>query len=351
MKRILIAVFQLYAICTCVAQAPSDWRRVAEAKDITGAALPLRQLGVWRSPDDQVTVQVLQLQPIKTQKEVWNTVGGLVSGLTRSDQAPTASALVLDTPQVCFRLSGKGKQEGGALGMMDTYVVFADSATYLVKVFSATTTSVFSITTWDFGQPITGEHEDLTRALSQIKERLDSGLSLSASNSSSPGSQTSPGNSQSARTPIDGQAQSRRTYLDGNDRLDRGARDPLYQVSYAIGFYGLPLALLAFIVSRWTRRVSRKTAVGARTSKARFYALMLLKMSWRVPILVVLSFALVLLAHTGPAVSEKEITEAIETTMALFLVFLPPIVLLTSWTQTRRKFSQPTSTTSEGTGR
>ncbi len=66
------------------------------------------------------------------------------------------------------------------VGAQDTYFVFAESATYIVKVFSTDTTSAFSTATWDFGRPLETDREVLTHALSQIKERLDTGVSLYA---------------------------------------------------------------------------------------------------------------------------------------------------------------------------
>ena len=115
--------------------------------------------------------------------------------------------------------------------------------------------------------------------------------------------------------------------------------DPVYKLGYAIGRYGVLLGFLAFVISRWTRRVSRKTAV-ATNSRAHYYLKLLFKMSWRVAIIIALSFIAVVLLTTAPSKSQNELFGALAVTSGLFVVFFPPTVLLTSWWQTKRKFSE-----------
>ena len=108
-------------------------------------------------------------------------VGGMLSGLTKADLAQTSWAISSETSHVCFRLSGKGKQEDGVIGVQDSYIIFTEPANYIVKVFSSDETTAFSIAMWNFGPPLQTHREDFARALSQIKDRLDTGVSLYAS--------------------------------------------------------------------------------------------------------------------------------------------------------------------------
>jgi hypothetical protein len=105
--------------------------------------------------------------------------------------------------------------------------------------------------------------------------------------------------------------------------------------------YGPPLALLVFIINRWTRRFARKTSITSGTSRIRFYGLMLLKMSWRIVFLCVLfiyAFASVYSAGSPFSQIQEKSKEGATVATALLMIFLPPTVLLTSWTQTKRRF-------------
>lgn len=127
------------------------------------------------------------------------------------------------------------------------------------------------------------------------------------------------------------------TLAEGSSQNNRDVEETVR----GIILYGPPLALLAFIINRWTRCVARKTSIISGTSRIRFYALMLLKMSWRIVFLCVLfiySFASVYSAGSPFSQIQEKSKEGATVATALLMIFLPPTVLLTSWTQTKRRF-------------
>lgn len=73
--------------------------------------------------------------------------------------------------------------------------------------------------------------------------------------------------------------------------------DPVYQLSYSLARWGIPVGFLVFIISRWTRRVSRKLPVSIGARRSTYYVNLLLKMSWRVALLVVLANVIALVIH------------------------------------------------------
>jgi hypothetical protein len=407
MRQAILLSLQLWALSAFAVQAPLDWKQVQGEKEFTGLAMPLRQLGVWRSTNGEVIVQILQMQPITDPQGVWNVVGGNVSGLTKAGLAPTSSTVVYDTPHIVFRLSGQGKQENGATGPLDNYIVFTGSATYMVKVFSTSSISEFVFTDWDFGAPARQNREELSNALAQIKDRLDRGVSLakpspapsvskeekweSAQNATDDELRSDlrvwtsvvddmkahainaakregrpPPNLDEELKPIYRRAANNKFFNIGREEglhpgyqhelaqiaALRGEKyrggSPEYQLAYFAARYGVSLGLLIFLISRWTRRVARKTDHRADQSRAAYYGKLLLKMSWRVVLLIVLSFGLVILSHLRPGLSDSELQSAFAITFLLLILVVPAAYLLTSWSQTKRRFAmQPALATGE----
>jgi tetratricopeptide (TPR) repeat protein len=108
---------------------------------------------------------------------VWNLVAGVVSGFSKTGQAPTSSQILKTDNYLTIRFSGKGNQ-GAERYRADTYVLFADSHSFIVKAFTAGEEINFSMAGWDFGKPLGKETEVFAGALGEIKARLDSGRSL-----------------------------------------------------------------------------------------------------------------------------------------------------------------------------
>lgn len=407
MRQVILLILQLCAIPAFAEQAPLDWKQVQSEKEFTGLALPMRQLGVWRSPNGEVIVQILQMQPITDPQGVWNVVGGSVSGLTKAGLAPTSSAVVYDTPHIAFRLSGQGKQENGATGPLDNYFVFAGSATYMVKVFSTSSTSDFVFTDWDFGAPARANREELSHALAQINDRLDRGVSLArpsaapsvskeeewesahnatddelrndlrvwtsvvddmkahAINAAKREGRPPPNLDQELKPIYRREANNKFFNIDREERFHPGYQhelaqiaalrgekyaggSPEYQLTYFAARYGLTLGLLIFLISRWTRRVARKTDLRAGQSRAAYYGKLLLKMSWRVALLIILSIGLVILSHLRPGLSDSELQNAFTITFLLLILVVPAAYLLTSWSQTKRIFAMQPALASGG---
>lgn len=113
-----------------------------------------------------------------------------------------------------------------------------------------------------------------------------------------------------------------------------------YQIGLALGKYGVPLIIVALLIRGWTGRISRKTSTAVGGSRQRYYGLLLLKMSWRVLILFMLSMFLVVLAHMPTAISEREAGEAGALAFILLLIVCPPVLLMSAWTQTKRRFAE-----------
>ena len=391
-------MFQFFGISAFAVQAPLDWNQLQGEKEFSGVALPLRQLGVWKNSNRDVIVQILQMQPITDAQGVWNVIGGSVSGLTNAGLAPTSSSAVNDTPHIAFRLSGQGKQENGATGPLDTYFVFTRSATYLIKVFSTTSTSDFVFTDWDFGTPLREHREELSQAIAQIKDRLDHGVSL-AKPSPAP-SVSKEEDWESAKNASDGElrddlrvwtslvdtvkahainaakragkpppdldAELKGVYrrlannkffsIDREERFHPGYQhelaqvaalrgekyaggSPVYQLSYFLARYAILLGILMFAISRWTRRVSRKTNVRVGQSRSAYYGKLLLKMSWRVALIILVSIGLFILSHLRPGLSDQEMQNAVLITFLFLFLVVPGAYLFTSWSQTKRRFA------------
>ncbi len=398
MRQAILLILQLCALSAFAVQAPLDWKKVQSEKEFTGLAMPLRQLGVWRSSNGEVIVQILQMQPITDPQGVWNIVGGSVSGLAKAGLAPTSSTVVYDTPHIAFRVSGQGKQENGATGPLDNYFVFAASATYMVKVFSTSSTSDFVFTDWDFGAPARDNREELSNALAQIKDRLDRGASLakpspapsvskeekweSAQNATDDELRSDlrvwtsvvgdmkahainaakregrpPPNLDDELKPIYRREANNKFFNIGREeRLHPGYQhelaqiaaargekydggSPVYQLTYFTVRYGVSLGILIFLISRWTRRVARKTNLRAGQSRSAYYGKLLLKMSWRVALLIGLSIGVVILSHLRPGLSDSELQNAFTITFLLLILVVPAAYLLTSWSQTKRMFA------------
>jgi hypothetical protein len=348
MKWAFVLMLQLQGICALAVEAPPDWKQVQGEKEFTGLALPVRQLGVWRSSNDDVVVQVLEMKAIKDAEGVWNVIGGSFSGLAKADLAPSSWRIPADTPHIAFCFSGKGKQEGGATGLLDNYFVFGDSSAFVAKVFSTTSTSAFVLTDWDFGTPTHENREELGQALSQIKDRLNRGVNLTkpspaptsnseeawesaknatddelrsdlrvwtsvvdqmkaaATNAAKRKGKPPPNFDDELRPIYRREANNKFFNIDREERLHPGYQHELAQIAalrgekyaggspeYEIGYfaarYGVLLGILIFLISRWTRRVSRKTDIRPGQSRSGYYGKLLLKMSWRVALLIVRS--------------------------------------------------------------
>lgn len=393
MKRsLLIFIGAACAFCDSFAQAPEDWKRLSDAKDTNVKGGVVTELGVWKSPDSELRVQVLQLDPAKNEQGVWNVVGGGVSGLQKTGQSPVSSEVLTQNKYLCFRLRGMPKLNGVDY-CVDTYFVLANLHTYVVKAFvPGEKETGFSISGWDFGEPLGGQTETFTAVLNEIKARLDSGKSLFRAQAVSPTAtpkdaktlkdtvkiwttlvdqvrehcanrsklighfvdpdvELQPYLQDLAKNPYFDLKQQARLHPSYEECIRKIAAlrgetfaesnpDPAYQFGEALGKYGVPLTVLGFLIRAWIRRVSRKTPVAVGMSLNRYYCLLLLKMSWRVIIVFVMSMFLVLLAHLRVEISEREAGQAGAVAFLLLLIVCPTVLFVCAWTQTKRRFAE-----------
>jgi hypothetical protein len=120
---------------------------------------------------------------------------------------------------------------------------------------------------------------------------------------------------------------------------------PEGQIGYAVGFYGIPLLIVCLWIRRWTRGVAERTVLRPAASPTRFYLRLLLKMSWRFVFVFVLSLLFVAYSISSntrqpPAVGGLG--------LLLFLFVCPSVFLISSWTQTKRKFTVPGTAAASG---
>ena len=123
---------------------------------------------------------------------------------------------------------------------------------------------------------------------------------------------------------------------------------PSYQLGEAIGRYGIPLAIVCLVIRSWTRRVAGRTPVIPGTSRGQYYSWLLLKMSWRVAIICVLSMFVVMFSQMSPAISPEKAGQAGAMALLLLLLVCPPAFFITSWTQTKRRFAEQTTAGTAG---
>src|SRR6202040_1806313 len=123
---------------------------------------------------------------------------------------------------------------------------------------------------------------------------------------------------------------------------------PSYQLGEAIGRYGIPLAIVCLVIRSWTRRVARRTSVIPGTSRGQYYSWLLLKMSWRVAIILVVAMFVAMLSQMSPAISPEQAGQAGAVALLLLLLVCPPAFFITSWTQTKRRFAKQTAAGTAG---
>jgi hypothetical protein len=404
MRNVFLALIATTcAMSPLLAQAPPGWTRLSDGKDVATKAAKARELGVWKNPDSELRVQLIQLDPINTAQGVWNFVGGALSGLTKGGQQPTSHELLKTGRHVAFHFHGNGIQEGTSYSF-DTYAIFAQSHSYLLKAFIAHKAETgFIVTEWDFGEPLTTERAECEHALEQIKARLDAQQTLDVPTPTPSRLTASEEEFESAKNATDAELRSdlriwtriidterkraANHFKKSGERVDLDARlkpylrrwannrffdidrehafhpgyshelsmiaalrgqtfrgeDPVYQVVYSIGRYGIPIAFIVFIVSRWTRRISRKNPPRPGVARSAYYAKLLLKMSWRVALLVVLANVIALAIHLRNIYSDDELARAAEMTALLTFVVLPVAALITIWSQAKRRFIEAAS--------
>jgi hypothetical protein len=400
MRNVFLALITTtYAASALFAQAPPGWTRLSEAKDLSKGAAKAMELGVWKSPDSDLRVQLIQCDPINTAQGVWNLVGGVVSGLSKSGQQPTSSEIATTGKYLAFHFHGNVLQAGTNYSV-ETYVIFARSHSYILKAFTTDTApDDFTITEWDLGEPITTERDECNQALSQIKARLDAHQTLNAPSPTPDALASADEDFASAKdateadfrtdlrvwtSMIDIEKQRAANILKkSGERVDVDTRQspllrrlaknpffnidreealhpayrhelsiiaalrgqtfrgtsPTYQLGYIIARNGLPLALIIFVISRWTRRVSRKRPPKPGVSRSAYYAKLLLKMSWRVALLGSAALITVVVIHVQNIFSQDEFTTAVLSAIGLLIISLPLAMLITSWSSTKRKFS------------
>ena len=113
---------------------------------------------------------------------------------------------------------------------------------------------------------------------------------------------------------------------------------PTYQLGYIIARNGLPLALIIFVIGRWTRRVSRRSPPKPGVSRSGYYAKLLLKMTWRTALVGCAALIIVVVIHVQTIFSQDEFTTAVLSAIGLLVISLPVAMLITSWSQTKRRF-------------
>ena len=114
--------------------------------------------------------------------------------------------------------------------------------------------------------------------------------------------------------------------------------DPISQLGETIGFVAIPTALVIWWLRVWNRRAARKAKTVA-TAKGAYYRSLLLRMSWRYMVV----FGILLFVIGVNDVSRYATPEQIERHVAFFwLLALAGIgvVLVHSWTLTKKRFSQ-----------
>src|SRR5262249_40467370 len=110
--------------------------------------------------------------------------------------------------------------------------------------------------------------------------------------------------------------------------------EAMYQLGYFATRWGLPLLILALAILGWTRRIARKTPISDNQSRSGYTANLLLKMSWRVGLLVIISLALVAFKHLSPALSDEELQSAIGITFLFLFLVVPATYFVSVWWQT-----------------
>ncbi|MDQ6911926.1 MAG: hypothetical protein M3128_03520 [Verrucomicrobiota bacterium] len=118
-----------------------------------------------------------------------------------------------------------------------------------------------------------------------------------------------------------------------------GEKSPEYLVAYASTRYGIPLLIVCLVIRAWTRRVGRQTPVEPGSSRGSYYRRLCLKMSWRTVMIFVGAMFVVMLSQMSPTISVQQASEAGAIAFLLLLLFCPPTMLVTSWTQTKQKFA------------
>jgi len=331
-------------------------------------------------------------------------IKGLVSGLlaqtVKSGKGPISTA-VLSTPHVCLRLSGKAREDG-LITDLDMYVVFAASKTFIVQVFSSRSTSAFSLAEWDFGMPLQSDKEEVIQALANLAQLFDSSSGPVPTPPLSSSSQKAEEDFESAKNATDDELRhdlkvwtslvdsfkehdvnaAKRTgepvadpdvtlrplyrRLANNRFFDiahenaihpsytheisriaalRGESyrgdDAGFRLGSAIARYVLPVGVLIVLFVRWTQRIARKTMLVPGVSRFRFCFKLLLKMSWRLALVIVCVVFAVDVTHSRPEYSGHELYDTTLFTACLLLLFLPAAVFLASCWQTERKFARP----------
>jgi hypothetical protein len=385
--------------CTCLAQAPPKWTRVSEPKNLTADG-KAKELGVWKSPDSELWVQLRELPPVKTSQEVWSAVRGAVSGLSKAGQQPTSCDVSNTGEHLALKLRGNTTQDGRTYEI-EAFVVFTQSHNYILKAFSTdTSANQFTISDWNLGEPIKGERQEFARTLSLIKTRLDANQSLTAPSATPDALSAADEDFASGKTATEAdfradlgvwtsmvdiektRAANRLKKFGENVDIDaelspllrrlannrffnlhreeflhpgyarelsaiaklRGENYPttaaVYQFTYTLARLGIPLAILIFIISRWTRRVARNLPVAIGERRSAYYLKLLLKMSWRVGLLVVLANVIVLVLHLRNVYSDNELKKAAETTSFLTFVVLPVGALIAIWPKAKRRYAE-----------
>jgi len=394
-KQLSLLFITSFAVAA-FAQAPDGWQRISDAKPIQAGKSVVKEIGVWKSPDSDLRVQVLELDPIKTDQDLWNFVGGVISGINNAGQGPTSCDVIDDARYLCFRLTGSAEQQALRYNV-DTYIVFADLHTYIVKAFRPGVKTGFSIEGWNFGFPPAERRTLFAQDLRTIKTKIDSGESLVRTEPPQTGSKARThrviGDERKASSSFNlfaGLTAGTAKFLQGSaqdvltaaldlggelvgenseNEIQRNARaimrigrinrniltmehsvgiDPdsaSYRLGVGIGGCAICLGIVGVAIWAWTRRVSSRMALRSHATRSEYYRVLLTKMSWRLLIIFLIAMTIVILSQNSPAVSREQAGQAGAIAMVLLLLFCLPVMFATSWTRTKRKFVQAAKTT------
>jgi len=101
------------------------------------------------------------------------------------------------------------------------------------------------------------------------------------------------------------------------------------------------LTLIGWLLGASSGRVARKTSVKSGASRGSFYRLVLLKMSWRILLVVMICLTLIIMSDTVTNESDAETARKIVAVLPGLLLICCTVVLVWSWKATKSRFRPP----------
>jgi hypothetical protein len=130
---------------------------------------------------------------------------------------------------------------------------------------------------------------------------------------------------------------SHRKYVERIAALRGGKLQPWNQIYIVAKGLGL-LTLTGWFLAAWSKRVVRKTVPRPGASRGSFYQLILLKMSWRILLVIVIFLSLIIFSDVAMNESDLETGRKIVTGLPGFVLICCGVVLVWAWRATKSRF-------------